>query len=146
MRVGDILEFRTTREASFSNTNTTRLNLFEADAFGAAMSGWQPAVSLRFIKTDAFIRLARTACALERYRLAHGEYPQSLSLLAPQFITAVPNDVIDGGELKYRRTDDDRFVLYSIGWNGKDDGGDVALTRDRWVNDKEGDWVWKYPP
>ncbi|MDQ3621381.1 MAG: hypothetical protein M3463_02690 [Verrucomicrobiota bacterium] len=108
-------------------------------------STWIPEIATKFIRTEALARLAWTACALERYRLAHGRYPQSLAPLAPQFIAAVPRDVIDGGELKYRRTNDDRFVLYSIGWNGKDDGGEVVLNRDR-VDEKEGDWVWKYPP
>jgi hypothetical protein len=111
----------------------------------APLSTIQPDLSMRFIKTEALLRLARTACALERYRLAHGQYPESLMSLAPQFIAVVPDDVIDGGELMYRRTDNDRFVLYSIGWNGKDDGGEIALTRNRWLNDKEGDWVWNYP-
>jgi hypothetical protein len=115
-------------------------------------NSWQRDVSMRFIRTEAFDRLARTACALERYRLAHETYPDSLAPLAPQFIDAVPRDVIDGGELKYRHTKDDRFVLYSIGWNGKDDGGQVVLwggrsapPENRGVDPKEGDWVWKYP-
>jgi hypothetical protein len=34
---------------------------------------------------QASIDLARVACALERYRLAHGEYPETLDALAPQF-------------------------------------------------------------
>ncbi|HZJ15138.1 MAG TPA: hypothetical protein VFD27_08825 [Chthoniobacteraceae bacterium] len=116
------------------------------------MSSWQPDVSMRFIRTEAFVRLARTACALERYRLAHESYPDSLAPLAPQFIEAVPRDVIGGGELKYRRTDDGRFVLYSIGWNGRDDGGEIVLwgsskapPENRGIDPKEGDWVWKYP-
>ena len=40
------------------------------------------------------MNLARTAIALERYRLAHGEFPESLDALAPQFIAQVPPDVI----------------------------------------------------
>ena len=32
------------------------------------------------------VDLARTAIALERYRLARGEFPESLDALAPQFI------------------------------------------------------------
>jgi hypothetical protein len=107
----------------------------------------QVEVRKRFIESEARVRLARVACALERYRLAEGRYPDKLALLAPKFIAAVPPDVIDGGELKYRRTEDDGFVLYSIGWNGKDDGGEVVfLTRQRWVDESQGDWVWKSSP
>lgn len=43
--------------------------------------------------------------------------------LAPQFIIKLPHDVINGQPLKYRRTDDGSFILYSMGWNEKDDGG-----------------------
>ncbi|HSY17326.1 MAG TPA: hypothetical protein VK815_03290 [Candidatus Acidoferrales bacterium] len=99
------------------------------------------------------VDLARTAMALERYRLAHGEYPETLDGLAPQFIAQVPHDVIGGGPLKYRRTSDGLFVLYSIGWNEKDDGGvmvdsgsqphiDERRSQPRF---EEGDWVWRYP-
>jgi hypothetical protein len=71
------------------------------------------------------------ACALERYRLAHGEYPGTLDALVPQFIEKLPHDIIGGQPLKYRRMDDGKFLLYSVGWDGKDDGGDAQK-----------DWVW----
>jgi hypothetical protein len=72
------------------------------------------------------VNLARTACALERYRLAHGKYPQTLDSLAPQFIAKLPHDPIGGQPLHYRTTDDGQFILYSVGWNEKDDGGIVS--------------------
>src|SRR5450759_825734 len=56
------------------------------------------------------VDLARTAMAMERYRLAHGEFPESLDALAPQFIAKVPHDVIDGQPLKYRREANGQFV------------------------------------
>ena len=99
----------------------------------------------KFAYTQTAADLARTACALERYRLAHGGYPEALNALVPQFIAQVPHDVIGGQPLKYRRTDDGKFVLYSIGWNEKDDGGVVALKKDSiGIDIGNGDWVWKY--
>jgi tetratricopeptide (TPR) repeat protein len=91
--------------------------------------------------------LARTAIALERYRLAHGNFPESLDALAPQFMEKVPHDVINGTPLKYRRTDDGQFILYSVGWNETDDGGVVvpAKSKDADVDITQGDWVWRYP-
>ena len=91
--------------------------------------------------------LARTAIALERHRLAHGEFPESLDALVPQFIAKVPHDVIGGGPLKYRRTRDGQFVLYSVGWNEKDDGGVVVYRKGSStdVDRDQGDWVWRYP-
>lgn len=89
--------------------------------------------------------MALVACALERYRFAHGNYPDSLDALAPQFIEKLPHDIINGGDLKYRRTGDS-FVLYSIGWNEKDDGGTQVRLINGNVRDLEnGDWVWPYP-
>jgi hypothetical protein len=91
--------------------------------------------------------LARVAIALERYRLAHGEFPESLDALAPQFIAQIPHDIINGQPLHYRRTDDRQFVLYSVGWNETDDGGVVAFTQGKTpsVDISQGDWVWRYP-
>jgi hypothetical protein len=100
-----------------------------------------------FAYGQAGVDLARTAIALERYRLAHGEYPGTLDALAPQFMEKVPHDVIGGGPLHYRRTDDGQFVLYSVGWNERDDGGVVVFNKGstQVVNRDEGDWVWRYP-
>ena len=35
-------------------------------------------------------------------------------------------------------------MLYSVGWNEKDDGGTVAFTKGGAVDRDEGDWVWEY--
>ncbi len=88
---------------------------------------------------------ARIAVALERHRLAHGQFPENLAALSPQFIAKLPHDVINGQPLKYRRTGDGSFILYSVGWNETDDGGSVALTKGGGVDPKKGDWVWRYP-
>jgi len=99
---------------------------------------------LKFALTQSSIDLARVACALERYHLAHGEYPELLDVLTPQFIAALPHDIINGQPLHYQRTADGQFVLYSVGWNETDDGGKVALTKAGSVDREKGDWVWQY--
>jgi len=81
---------------------------------------------------------AQIVCALERYRLAHGKYPETLDGLVPQFIDKLPHDIIGGQPLKYRRTSDGQFLLYSIGWDETDDGGQFyPSSYDR------GDWIWQ---
>jgi hypothetical protein len=85
---------------------------------------------------------AALACALERYRLANGHFPDTLDALTPRFIARLPNDVIGGQPYKYRRTGDGQFVLYSVGWNEKDDGG---VPGKRLFDETQGDWVWSYP-
>lgn len=87
-------------------------------------------------RTQSLLHEALTACALARYHQAYGAYPETLAALTPQFIDAIPNDVIGGQPLHYRLAPDGTFILYSVGWNGRDDGGarGNSLT--------EGDWVW----
>jgi hypothetical protein len=92
------------------------------------------------------VDMAMLACALERYRLARGQYPEELKALVPDFAAVLPHDIINGQPLKYRRTDNGRFLLYSVGWNEKDDGGVVATKGNPPRQDTEqGDWVWQYP-
>ena len=79
---------------------------------------------------------AYIACGLERYRLAHGQYPETLDALVPQLAVKLPHDIIGGQPLKYHRTAEGTFVLYSVGWNGRDDGGVPGKAVG------EGNWVW----
>ena len=86
---------------------------------------------------------AATACALERYRLANGRYPDTLEKLVPAYLKTLPRDAAGGGTLHYRLKDDGQFLLYSVGSNGKDDGGKVVLQQNgRRIDLKQGDWVW----
>jgi hypothetical protein len=94
----------------------------------------KPLVTMARIQTRA--NLAACAFALERYRVKYGQYPEKLESLAPEFKAKVPHDIVNGEPLKYRREAPDRFILYSIGWNLKDDGGKEA------DNKGSGDWVW----
>jgi tetratricopeptide (TPR) repeat protein len=119
----------------YSPYNVQALMLFPA--IGSAVK--------KFAAIQASIDLARVACALERYRLANGVYPETLDALAPQFIGKLPHDIINGQPLHYRRTDDGKFVLYSVGWNETDDGGTVVFLKGGVTVDRDkGDWVWKY--
>jgi hypothetical protein len=84
-----------------------------------------------------FTRAAERACCVEterqmtlaviglkRYQLRHGNLPASLQGLAPEFLPAVPYDPMSGKPLCYRPKPDGSFVLYSVGEDGQDDGGD----------------------
>ena len=104
-----------------------------------------PALSNVILKSTAAqtaFNQAAIACALERCRLANGHFPEALEALAPKFISRLPNDVLTGEPYKYRLKEDGRFVLYSVGWDEKDDGGVPGKTP--W-DDKQSDWVWEYP-
>ena len=96
---------------------------------------------------------AAIACALERYRRTHGQWPESLAVLTPELMDKLPHDVINGQPLKYRLTTGNRYTLYSVGWNETDDGGVVGTAPDNeWhhrapdgTKSGEGDWVWRLP-
>jgi len=88
---------------------------------------------------------AQIVCALERYRLAHGEYPETLDALVSQFIEKLPHDIIGGQPLHYHRTAGGKFLLYSVGWNETDDGGQIVSKPDDSEDRGKGDWVWQYP-
>lgn len=70
----------------------------------------------------AYLRTSIAAIAVERFRLAHGQLPENLNELVPQFISAVPIDPFDGQPLRYHRLSKG-YVIYSIGSDGQDDGG-----------------------
>jgi len=81
----------------------------------------------------------RMACALERHRMARGTFPDSLDALVPEFLPALPQDVMNGQPLHYRLNGDGGYVLYSVASNLEDDGGksepNASVT-------KQPDWVW----
>jgi len=84
-------------------------------------------------KTQTQVHEDLIACALERYRLAHNAFPETLDALVPQYLAQVPRDIIGGQPLHYRRADDGKFLLYSVGWNETDDGGKPG---------SDDDWLW----
>jgi hypothetical protein len=109
-----------------------------------------------FARGQTDINLARVACALERYWQAHQQYPETLAALPPACLDKLPTDVIAGQPLKYRRTEGGQFVLYSVGWDETDDGGQFSVVDEKpsdrtamrsWANvsEEKGDWVWRYP-
>ena len=95
----------------------------------------------RAAKAQTMNHLAITVCALERYRLAHGNYPETLDVLVPTFMLKPLSDPMNGQPFHYRRTDDGWFLLYSVGDDGKDDGG-VFRTKPK---GPILDWPWPVP-
>ena len=73
-------------------------------------------------KSQARFGLARLVLALAGFRHDHGSSPKRLTDLSPKYIAEVPNDPFADAELIYKPTADG-YLLYSVGPNGKDDGG-----------------------
>lgn len=84
------------------------------------------------------LNLARTALLLERWRLRHGHYPDTLAALARDLGVEPPQDLIDGQPLRYQPLAVGGYQLYSIGENRADDGGQPSLPPSYTAND----WTW----
>ena len=70
-------------------------------------------------------QLTLAAIGVKRYQLRHGTLPPSLEALVPELLPATYCDPMSGKALCYRLKPDGGFLLYSVGEDGKDDGGDV---------------------
>ncbi len=68
------------------------------------------------------LQLTAIACALERFRLARGVFPDRLQQLIPSFLAEVPLGSIDG-QLPRFSTNTGVSRLYYVGPNGRDDEG-----------------------
>ncbi|MHC4843692.1 MAG: hypothetical protein ACYTEE_07820 [Planctomycetota bacterium] len=84
-----------------------------------------------------------TIIALIRYEKDIGEYPESLDeLVSKDYLKEVPIDPFSGQAIIYKRADDG-FILYGVGENFVDDGGEVVRDNDGRIEKfaSEGDWV-----
>lgn len=74
------------------------------------------------LRCRAHLDLARTALAIERYRLATGKVPEQLGDLMPKYLEQVPIDPFDGRPIRYKRREPG-YLLYSVNDDGQDNGG-----------------------
>jgi hypothetical protein len=92
----------------------------------------------KIAKAETYRRLARLACRLEEYRLAHhNQYPDKLDDL-PDLPAHLNQEVLSTQPLQYHRQGDG-YTLYSLGWNQKDNGGTYN------PDPKQGNWPWPSP-
>jgi len=82
--------------------------------------------------------------AILRYYQETGDYPQDLDdLIKAGFLKACPIDPFSDKPLIYRKVGNN-FILYGVGPNFIDDGGQVAVIDDQprqWGTREAGDWV-----
>jgi len=69
------------------------------------------------------------AIAVKRYQLREQKPPAGLADLVPDFLVRVPRDFMDGQPLRYRLHPDGSWLLYSVGNNAVDDGGNPQPTK-----------------
>ena len=85
----------------------------------------EPDPYLQWIGKDLQARFRLLICglALRSYCVENGEPPERLADLVPDYLPEVPLDPFSGKPLVYRR-EATGHVLYSVGLDGQDDGGE----------------------
>jgi len=92
-----------------------------------------------FLRSVATERGTQAMAALYRHKLERGSFPQELAQLVPDYLPAVPIDPFSGKPPIYRLDAEKGYVLYSVGADGKDDGG-------AWSREEQGpDWPLPVP-
>ena len=116
---------------------------------GLVMPVSRSAIS-RCAYTHALVNQAMIACALERHHIENGSYPDSLDAVKLADGKPLPPDPMNGKPMNYRKTADGRYALWSVGFDGKDDGGKRTLDEKKPENTQfhdgtyTGDWVWDF--
>lgn len=77
---------------------------------------------------NARYQLTRLAFALAAFHADDGKYPDKLAKLTPKYIAKLPNDPHSGKPLHYIVVKKG-YLLYSVGLNGRDDGGQTFFDR-----------------
>jgi hypothetical protein len=123
----------------------------EIPDFHEEFGDWISGTLRRTLQTETARRVVVSAIALKRFELKHGKLPETLAELAPEYLPSVPIDPYDGKPLKYHPNEDGTFLLYSVGDDGLDDGGDVTPAKwssggwPNWDWQHARDWVWPQP-
>lgn len=105
----------------------------------------------KVMRVETAKQVTIAAIALKRYQLRLSHNPPDLNSLVPDFLSTIPLDPVDGQPLRYRRNADGTFLIYSVGENGVDDGGEPSLEKGvtslsyNWLNPHALDWVWPQP-
>ena len=102
----------------------------------------------RTMKAETERSMVLAAIAIKRYALRHGRLPESLDALVPELLSSIPLDYMNGEALRFHHQPDGGFVLYSVGEDGTDDGGNANLRPDKTISRvlwNRKDVVWPAP-
>lgn len=101
--------------------------------------------------TQCLVDQATIACALERHRIDKGAYPDSLAGVTQSNGKPLPLDALSRKPMGYRKSENGKYKLWCVGFDGKDDGGKRVLDEKKPEATKfadknyKGDWVWDFP-
>lgn len=84
------------------------------------------------VSGEARATVARTAIALELFRREHGDLPETLAELVPDFSPAVPVDPFTGKPLQYER-DENMYHVFTDTPDERLSGGESTVVRESWT-------------
>jgi hypothetical protein len=151
------------RANRFADEVAARIDLGQRRYFGARpllssrrnLDNWRDRIIYRFfartpssfekVQTDGIFVATRTdltrlACAVERYRLAHGACPAELSAVVPEFLPALPAQIVNGEPYAYGLDQQGGFFLYAASIDL--DGAPFPPQPDSW---EKADSSWRFP-
>jgi hypothetical protein len=134
----EVIELSKTHYDWKSNLAATLFDKWSEKTANMTICNFAPATSV--LETEDLgkmeAELIQLGFALAEYRADHSAYPRQLTELSPHYVALLPIDVFANGAAVHYRRQGDGYVLYSVGWNGRDDGG-----HDREEGQKAGeDW------
>ena|ERR1035438_7337205 len=102
---------------------------------------------LRVFEFETQREMTVAAIAIKRCQLRTGKLPSNLAELVPEYVQQLPHDWMDGKPLTYHPNPDGTFALYSVGTDGRDDGGNPAPIEGKRASSiwSERDAVWPMP-
>jgi hypothetical protein len=109
------------------------------------------AANSRVVYAQSIVNETIAACALERYRIEHNSYPDTLEAANRPGEKSIPLDILSGNPMGYRKTADGRYALWCVSFDGVDHRGQRVLDQQQPENTKfadpkySGDWVWDFP-
>jgi len=102
------------------------------------------------VYAQTLVNQAAIACALERFRIANGSYPNTLDPVTLADGKSLPMEVLSGRPMSYRTTANGNYALWSVGFSGRNHGGTRVLEEDDpgktsfRSESYTGDWVWDF--
>jgi len=93
------------------------------DPLGTLWQPWYEKMDCKLTMSQTQNRMLLVGCALQAYRAEQGAFPPTLQGLTPRYLAKLPDDPFAfTGTFRYHLKGTS-YLLYSIGPDGKDDGG-----------------------
>jgi hypothetical protein len=93
-------------------------------------------------RKQAQMRCLESLLAVERFQRGKGAWPESLAELTPKLLKSVPLDSYDGKPLRYKKVADG-VIVYSIGPDRTDNGGNIDRAKPTSVGTDLGFQLWE---